>query len=70
MNLRHVPWIGKKRPRPKLCAVCHEDATYVEVGLYATTLIGRYGGVRHEQVPKGTYYCAEHTGPSFSRLAP
>lgn len=60
--VRHVPFIGKHRPRPKLCAVCHEDATHVEVAVYKLTIIDKDSNVRYEQVPKGTYYCDEHTG--------
>jgi len=69
--MRHVPFIGQKRPRPRLCAVCHEDATYVEVEMHNLVHIDKDAVVRYQQVPKGTYYCGLHTGtPSFSRLAP
>lgn len=61
-RLRHVPFIGTKRPRPKLCAVCHEDATYVEVEIHKLVHIDTNAVVRYQQVPHGTYYCDEHTG--------
>lgn len=54
--------VGAKRPRPKLCAVCHVGASYVEVEIHRLVLIDQDAVVRYQQVPHGTYYCANHTG--------
>jgi hypothetical protein len=62
VGLRHVPYIGTKRPRPRLCGVCHEDATFVEVEVHQVVIIDREGKKRYEKHSKGFYYCDEHTG--------
>lgn len=59
-RLKHVPFIGKHRPRPRLCAVCYENATHIEVEDRKLVTIDKDAHVRYQLVPHGTYYCAQH----------
>ena len=40
--------LGVKRPRPKLCAVCHKDADYVEVEVHKMVHIDKDAMVRYQ----------------------
>ena len=56
--------------RPRRCAVCHIDATHIEVTTRPACTIARDGTVRRYQEQVGTYYCGEHTGvAAMSQLA-
>jgi hypothetical protein len=54
--------LGVKRPRPRLCAVCHTDATHEEVEIHRLVFVTRDMGTLYRLHPKHIYYCGEHTG--------
>ena len=58
--MRHHP--GCRRRRPKLCAVCHGDASWAVATMEPTTTVKRDGTVLRGFAPRSVFYCEEHVG--------
>jgi hypothetical protein len=58
---RRCPFsVADARPRPRLCVVCHVDASWAWETIVPATFIKRDGRLLRSSYPSSTYYCDAH----------